>query len=48
MYVSVIDTNNVGQQAVLGRVDVPLSRLSAISNGVEVVCTSTRTVIDVS
>lgn len=37
MYVSVIDTNNAGQQAVLGRVEVPLSRLSATQNGVEVV-----------
>lgn len=37
MYVSVIDTNNLGQQAVLGRAEVPLSRLSATENGVEVV-----------
>jgi hypothetical protein len=37
MYVSVVDTNNAGQQAVLGRVEVPLTRLSATQSGVEVV-----------
>jgi len=34
-YVSVIDSNNMGQQAVLGRVEVPLNRLASQESGVE-------------